>query len=238
MSEREMRHHRLLLAALLPVAFVAACAGHKPGATAPAESTAAPFVESGFLTADYSRLTPVAPGSLRRAYENPNISFAKYDKLFIDRITIWRDLDQTEPVESADFQKVVDAIQAVATREIGKVFKLVDKPGPGVARLRIALVAIDDPDDRLDVYVSQGDSLLAESDDALPSGLRQFGRAAWVEAELLDGVTKEPIFAVVDRAANVIPNAKPIASWRDLQTAFDAWAKQAAGRLAELRSGR
>ena len=118
---------------------------------------------------------------MRRAYENPNTKFSSYDKIVIDRITIWRDQDQTEPVESADFQKIVDAIYAVATREIGKTFTLVDKAGPGVGRLRVALVAIDSPDDRLDVYVSHGDAFLAESDEHLPPGLRQFGRAAWVE---------------------------------------------------------
>jgi len=229
---------RFLIAALFPLALTAACAGRKPApAVTPArDAAAAPFVESGFLTADYSRLAPVAPGSVRRAYENPKTKFSSYDNVFIDRITIWRDVDQTEPVDSADFQKVVDAIHAVATREIGKSFKLVDKPGPGVGRLRIALVAIDNPDDRLDVYVSQGDALLAESDEALAPGLRQFGRGAWLEAELLDGVTKEPIFAVVDRAANVIPHAKPIETWRELQAAFDAWAKQAARRLTELKN--
>ena len=230
--------HRFAIALFVSLAFAAGCAGRKPEppATPAREAAASPFVESGFFTVDYSRLAPVEPGSVRRAYANPNTKFSSYDKVFIDRITIWRDLDETEPVESEDFQKVVDAIHAVATREIGKSFKLVDKPGPGVGRLRIALVAIDHPDDRLDVYVSQGDALLAESDEALPSGLRRFGRAAWLEAELLDGVTKEPIFAVVDRATNVIPHAKPIETWRELQAAFDAWARQAARRLTELKS--
>lgn len=225
---------------LILVALVAACAGKKPE-PAPAEKdgkAAAFFVESGFLTADYSQLASVEPGSDRRVYENPGVAFSTYDKIFVDRITIWRDLDQTEPVESDDFQRVVDALHAVATREIGKAFELTSEPGPGVGRLRIALVAIDQPEDQLDVYVSQGNALLADSDEPLPPGLRQFGRGAWLEAELLDSVSKEPIFAVVDRAANVIPHAKPIETWRELQTAFDAWAKRAAGRLTALHETR
>lgn len=79
---------------------------------------------------------------------------------------------------------------------------------------------------------------LAGSDDPLSAGLREFGRAAWVEAEILDSVTKEPVFAVVDRAANIIPNAARIETWRDLQKAFDAWAVQAAKDIAALRSAR
>lgn len=229
-----------LVAVLIAVALVAACAGKKPE-PAPVkadEKAAAVFVESGFLTADYSQLAAVEPGSDRRVYENLSIAFSTYDKIFIDRITIWRDLDQTEPVESDDFQKVVDALYAVATREIGKSFELASEPGSGVGRLRIALVAIDQPEDQLDVYVSRGNALLAESDEPLPPGLRRFGRGAWLEAELLDSVTKEPIFAVVDRAANVIPHAKPIETWRELQAAFDAWAKRAAGRLTALHEKR
>ena len=57
-------------------------------------------------------------------------------------------------------------------------------------------------------------------------------------AEILDSVTNEPIFAVIDRVANVIPHAKPIETWLDLQLAFDAWAKQAAQRLTDLKNRR
>jgi hypothetical protein len=222
----------LLVGLLLTVPFMAACASKQPATPA----ASAPFVESGFLTADYARLVPVAPGAARRTYENPDAPFSKYPKIFVDRITIWRDVDQTEPVESDDFQKVVDDLYAVLTRELGHTFALVDERGPGVARMRIALVAIDHPDDQLDVYVTKGTPTEAAVDEALPPGLREFGRQAWLEAEMLDASTDEVVFAVVDRAADVMPRPKPIGTWRDLHDAFVAWAKQAAKRLADLKN--
>jgi hypothetical protein len=228
---------RLAIAVLLPLAVAAACAGGKrgPGAGTPPEAALEAFVESGFLTTDYSRLAPVAPGSVRRAYVNEDQPFSNYDKIFVDRITIWRDDDHEQEVGSADFQKLVDDLYAELTRELRKTFELVGELGPGVARMRVALVAIDDPDDRLDVYVSRGEPSPMDSSDPLPPGLRQFGRQAWMEAELLDGVSDRPLFAVVDRAADVIPHAKPIETWRNLHEAFEAWVAQAARRLAELK---
>ena len=224
------------------LACLISCASEKPvipvpPAPAAASATLAPqFVESGFLTADYSRLNPVSSGALRRTYENPDVRLSDYDKLLVDKITVWRDVERAEPVESEDFQKIVDDLYAVFTREASKTFTLVEQPGPGVVRMRIALVAIDDPEDQLDVYVTKGEPTTAESDDPLPPGLREFGQAAWLEAEMLDANTKTVIFAVVDRAADVIPRAHPLESWRDLHEAFVAWAEQASRRLADLKA--
>jgi hypothetical protein len=236
---------------LISAASLLGCAAERrdaPSATAAAGTAAAGsasqptpatpalrFIESGFLTADYARLTPVQPGAARRTYENPDLPLSKYDELFIDRITLWRDADDTEAVESADFQRVADDLHAVASERIGESFTLAKAPGPGVAKLRLALVAIDDPNDQLDVYVTHGDPSAPPSDEALPPGLREFGREAWVEAEMLDSATGDVVFAVVDRAADVIPHARPIGTWRDLHDAFVAWADQAAGRIAEQR---
>jgi hypothetical protein len=213
------------------------------GTTADADATSAQagtdgFVESGFLTLDYALLARVKPGSARRIYVNSNAPLSNYDKIYLDRLTIWRDDDIVEDVENSDFQKVVDDLYAVTSRELGTVFTLVDEIGPDVGRLRIALVAIDDADDRLDVYVSQGAPLHADSSEPLPAGLRIFGRDAWLEGEMLDGATNEPIFAVADRLADVIPHSTPIETWRDLHAAFDEWAVQAAGRLTQLKKQR
>jgi hypothetical protein len=193
-------------------------------------------VESGFLTADYARLTPVSPGATRRTYENSDVRLSDYDDILVDRITVWRDVEHTEAIESEDFQKIVDDLYAVFTRELAKTFTLVEQAAPGVARMRIALVAIDEPDDQLDVYVTKGEAAMSESEDPLPTGLRDFGRAAWLEAEMLDANTGAVIFAVVDRAADVIPRPHPLATWRDLHEAFVAWAEQAARRLADLKA--
>lgn len=236
-----MRSRRVLVAvlamsALLPIASVLSCAGRKATtvAEAPSKTASDTFVESGFLISDYSRLEPVAPGASRRAYVNPDTKLSMYEKLFLDRVTLWRDDDQQEPVDSIDYQRLVDDLHAVAARELGKTFELVDAPGPGIARLRVALVAIDDPDDRLDVFVSQGKPSAVRSNDALPAGLRLFVGESWVEAEILDAPSDTPLLAVVDRIADVMPHSKPIETWSDLHEAFDAWAVQASKRIAEV----
>lgn len=220
------------LVSLLVLSQVIGCAARvaSPPASTP------PFVESGFLTTDYSLLTPVKPSGARRTYANPEHPFSQYPRLFVDRITIWRNAEQTEPVESSDFQRVVDDLYAVVTRRFARTFTLVDAPGPAVARLRIALVALDAPDDKLDVYVSAGSPAVLDTDVPLPAGLRDFGREAWMEAEMLDGATHDVIFAVVDRVPDVLPRPRPIKTWHDLHECFVAWAEQATERLTTLKN--
>jgi len=227
--------YRRFVFAVAAALIASSCATSRAPEPRPAEQAGPPFVESGFLTTDYDLLKPVAPGSARRTYINPDKKLSSYDAIFLDRITVWRGETQKEPVESEDFQKVVDDLYAVTAKELAKKFTLASQVGPHVGRLRIALVAVESPDERLDVYVSQGEPSVFKSDAPLPEGIRQFGRKAWVEAEMLDGVTKETVFAVVDRVADVVPRTGPIKTWRDLYEALDAWAKQGVGRIAALK---
>jgi len=228
----------LLAAALLSGC---ACASRKTsepagGASATvAASGARPFVESGFLT-DYSGLAPVSPGALRHTYRNPTTKFAGYDRILFDRITIWRDQEDTEPVESDDFQKVADDLYALIGAQVGRTFELADTAGPGVARMRIALVGIDELDDQLDVYITQAAPKATDNAELLPAGLREFGRKAWLEAEMLDSVSGTVLFSVVDRAADVIPHPEPLGTWHDLHVAFEAWAQIVAERLGALHA--
>ena len=101
---------RFMVAVLLTVCLGAGCSVLR--------STSAPapivdedgFIESGFLTTEYADLVRVEPDASRRVYQNRDLRLSSYDKIFIDRITIWRDQDHKEPVESDDFQRVVDAL--------------------------------------------------------------------------------------------------------------------------------
>jgi hypothetical protein len=101
--------------------------------------------------------------------------------------------------------------------------------------MRSALVAVKDPEGQLDMYVTKAAPAIADSEDPLPAGLRTFGRNAWVEAELLDASTGEVLYAVVDRAADVIPRPKPIETWGDLHRSFVAWGDHITERMTALR---
>jgi hypothetical protein len=221
---------RFIVGTLLLWFLVAACAGASGAGT---ERGGRRVRRVRLLTADYSRLAPVKPGSAD-APTKPEHVVLELRQLYINRITVWRDQDQTEPSKRR-LPKVVDALHAVATREIGKSFTLVDKLRPRVGRLRIALVAIDHPDDRLDVYVSRGDALLAESDAPMPTDCAaSSAQRGW--KPILDGATNEPFsrswiaWPTSFRAPN---RSRPGSTF---QLAFDAWAKPA-GRLAELKTG-
>lgn len=237
MTVFDMLRRVLLLTTLLVVA-VSGCSllGSPQGQVQSVPAVADRFVASGFLTTDYERFRRPAPDKQRRVYENPEASFADYDRIFVDRITVWRDGSRTEPVENVDFQRIVDDLYTILTAELGKTFTLADEAGPGVARLRVALVAVESDDAQLDVFVAHGEPSSRDAAAPLPAGLGEFGRSAWLEAEILDGVSGEPIFAVVDRAADAIPRSGPVETWGDLHAAFTAWGAQASSRLGELKA--
>jgi hypothetical protein len=229
----------ITLGLLAAVVGLGACAQSKspsPSAAA-APNAARPFVESGFLT-DYSGLAPIEPGAVRHTYQNSKVKFSAYDKILFDRITIWRDVEDTDQVESNDFQKVADDLYSLMSTHVAERFKLANEAGPSVARMRIALVGIDEADDQLDVYVTQAAPTAADVDEPLPPGLREFGRDAWLEAEMVDSVSGEVLFAVIDRAAAVIPRPQPIRTWRDLHASFAAWAEIVSQRLAALHDAK
>ena len=123
----------------------------------------------------------------------------------------------------------------IPSERLGKTFALTDEKGPSVLRMRSALVAVQNPDDPVDAYVTQAAAAPMDSEEPLPAGLRTFGRGAWVEAELLDAQTGEVLYSVVDRAADVIPHSEPITTWGDLHRAFVAWSDRIASRLAALK---
>lgn len=202
--------------------------------TEPAPPAPRPFIESGFLT-DYSGLQPVSAGSLRHVYRKADANFAAYQNLIFKKMTLWRDGDDQAEVANEDFQRIANGLYAVIHKRLSRELAMTDQVGPNTLKLRSALVAIDDVNDQLDVYVTDAESIPADTDEALPPGLREFGRKAWIEAELVDATTGEVLLAVVDRAGNVIPGASEVENWIDLHRAFVAWSELIATRLAELR---
>ncbi len=103
-----------------------------------------PQLESGYLQG-YGRLTLVeSPEDGVEIYgcRNPKIDISKYDAVIIDPVVVY----QTATADAAGnglteetFYKVRQQITQTIRQDVAKRVKVVDKPGPGVAYLSIAI---------------------------------------------------------------------------------------------------
>jgi len=199
-----------------------------------ARRTAQPSQEmSGFLD-DYSLLRAGRPGEVARVYRNPNADWARYDRVLLEPVTLWRSGRRSlDPVPENDLLRLVSAFESALRRQIGAGFRLVDEPGPGVMRIRLAITEARASDPILDVLRAHGPPLPAPSDGPLDPELRRFVAGAAIEGEIRDAQTNELLSAGVDRRREGAP---PLETWAELNRALDGWAERLCERL-ERRTG-
>jgi hypothetical protein len=102
--------------------------------------TPAPPPPSGFLGSDYSLLQPGPAGSGQQAmlaYTNMTANFTSYNAITIAPVTFWA--DENSQISAADQQSLCNYFQTVLVKDFSKNFTVVDDPGPGVAKLTVAL---------------------------------------------------------------------------------------------------
>jgi Protein of unknown function (DUF3313) len=106
---------------------------------------------SGFLD-DYTLLREGAPGEVALVYRNPDADWTRYDKVLLEPVTLWRSgWNSLDPVPEDDLLRLVSAFENALRRQLGAGFRLVDQPGPGVIRIRLAITEARASDPILDV---------------------------------------------------------------------------------------
>jgi len=103
----------------------------------------APPPPSGFFGNGYSLLTPPAEGSGQQAmlqYTDTNINWGSYNAIIIAPVTFWGTDDSK--VSAGDQQILCTYFDKVLLNEIEKNFAIADQPGPGVAKLSVALTSL------------------------------------------------------------------------------------------------
>lgn len=105
----------------------------------------------------------------------------------------------------------------------GQGLGVVDRPGVGVARVRLALT---------DVAKSTWWQKIHPASRMTGAGT---GGAA-MEGEVIDSVTGEQVAAIVQAGQGNQFDFSAFSTLADVKNAIDAWAEQAGARLKELRS--
>jgi len=192
--------------------------------------------QTGFLK-DYSQLQPGTKDQALLVYINPNARWSQYTKVLIESVTFWG--DSSSKVSVQDQQQLCSYYYNKLNEDLAKKFQLVDRPGPGVMTVRVALT---DPTTATPVLRSVSvvvpQARLLNSVTNLATGSYAFVGSAQSEAEIVDSQTGERLAAAVDKRSGglSIKNAD-VWRWGDAQNAMDYWAQQMADRLSTFQSG-
>ena len=191
---------------------------------------------SGFLK-DYSQLKKGRGKQAQLIYINPKVNFTAYDKIMIDPITILRsknpDLVKVPP---EDLRRLATYLDSAIREQLKHEYVIVNQPGPGTLRLRVAMTDAKGSKTTLDTLSNVLPPMIAiSSAKRLITGTHAFvGRAA-VEAELLDSASGVRLLAAVDaRAGRKVLRGK-FGTWNDAKEAYDYWGERIRIRLHELR---
>ncbi len=219
------------------LALLVGCAGQNPvgDPTVRVENVK----KSGFL-ADYSMLRPGAEGETTHVYWNEGADFATYKAVIIDPVTIWlapgSSLKDVPPKERLQLANV---FHAALVNELSKDFRIVNSPGPGTMRVRVALTGAEESTPALDTistYIPQARMLQAAV--TVGSDTAGFVGEATAEGEVRDSQTGELLAAGVDRRAGTKAiGDSTFDSWGDARDAFVAWAQQFSANLKKRQGG-
>ncbi len=207
--------------------------------------------QSGFLS-DYSKLK--SEGEDTKVYIDPAVDFSKYDKVMIDRITVWYKEDaKYKGIDPTQLKTLTDYFHNAIVKELGDAYPVVDKPGPDVMRVRIALTNLVPTKPEITVamavipYATVADIAMGGKKGHSP----YLGETA-MEGELLDSVNHKQLGAYVDRKlgkkyhydlskgsegvqAGAAGYIDAYSTWGYAKAAFDAWAKGFRTRLDSMR---
>lgn len=192
--------------------------------------------QTGFLK-NYSQLQPGTNDQMLLVYINPNARWSQYTKVMIEPVTVWGDANSGVSVQ--DQQQLCSYYYKKLNEDLSQKFQIVDRPGPNVMTVRVALT---DPTTATPVLrtvsVVVPQARILNSVANLATGSYAFVGSAQSEGEVLDSQTGERLAAAVDKRSGglSIKNAN-VWQWGDAENAMDFWAQRLADRLSVLQSG-
>ncbi len=142
--------------------------------------------KTGFLD-DYSQLSPSphAQGAYSYFNPNPSNSLGQYSKFIIEPIYAFLTPEERQEIGDTELGELIEYFHTQIVLAIGDEYAIVQRPGPGVARVRIAITDIINAKPVLNIHPAM-----------ILSGVGLGG--ACMEGEVLDSETGERVAAVID----------------------------------------
>ena len=153
----------------------------------------------------------------------------------IDSVTIWRSKSNSK-ISTKDQQMLSDYLYKAIHDQLSKSFRIADRPGPEVLRIRAAVteaVGANVVGNAVTSIVPQARVLSTVGGIAGDSAMMA-GSAA-IEGEITDSLTGRRLLAAVDKRLGNKTLRGTLGKWANVEEAFDFWAERLRTRLVELR---
>jgi hypothetical protein len=179
-------------------------------------SSAPRTTHTGFLS-DYSSLKEV--NAQKMNYASPEIR--DYRSFMVDPVQIKSQQGELSAKDRAEIASYFRDSFAGVLRDRG--YTITQTPGPGTARVRLALTNVHESTWWMKIHPA--------------SNLSGAGRGgAAMEGEVVDSVTGKQVAAVVQSGVGSQFTAFNFSTVSDIKSTIDEWAKNAGARLDELRN--
>jgi len=172
---------------------------------------------TGFLS-DYSRLKAHSDVSYRHVPSPATLR--RYSKFIVDPVDVHfhagsKAIEQRSKgkLKEEDIRDLRNYMHAALVKALSDRYQVVYRPGPGVARLRVALT---------DLKKSKVAQNILPQTKLLGTGLG----GASMEVELLDSQTGQQIAAVVESQLGKRLSLEGVSKWGDVKSVMDDWAKR------------
>jgi Protein of unknown function (DUF3313) len=192
----------------------------------------------GFLP-DPSLLEVGGQGASALMYRNSSVNLSRYDALILDPVTIWTGPNSPVATVPEEQRQVLantftsDLYQTLKTK-----CRMTQKSGPGVARLRFALVDVTTPNATLDTIANYTPYLnvaykLASA--GLNQGVAYLAGTATIEGYATDSVNGAILWQAVDkRGGKTALLTNTLNTSTDADNAFKAWSSRMLVGLQQL----
>ena len=192
---------------------------------------------SGFLS-DYSQLKDRGGDTAMLSYIDPKANFRAYNKIMLEPVRAYVSGKDSSiaKLSKGDQQKLLNYFDASLREQLKKDYALVNQPGPGVLRVRVAVTEATGSSVVLDtVSTVLPIGLALSSVAAIATGEHLSVGTIGAECEGLDSMTNKRIFAAVDARVGrkITFRFDKFSKWHSAKDAFDFWAEQLHDRLVE-----
>lgn len=180
---------------------------------------------SGFLTEH----PPFRKGQyIDLIYFKRDVDFRPYRKVMMDHVVFYlKDDAKYKGIFSHDLEEVAKIFHKKVKKALGRMYPLVDKPGPDVLRIRVAITDIVLSKPALNTITAITPLLAASYIKKAITGTHAYVGQASMEFEVLDSQTNEQLAAGIDtKAAEKYKVIKGLSKWGHVEDAFEFWANR------------
>ncbi len=183
---------------------------------------------SGFLE-DYPEFKTGPLGGADFIYIKEGVDFKVYNKILMDPVVFYlSDDSKYKGIHPDELKELSDAFHEAIAASLEGAYPLVDKPGPDVLHIRLAITDVVESRPVLKTIntVRSVGSTGAMVPMRVATINTYFGQAS-MEAELLDSQTDDRLAAAIDtKVVEKFKDAGEINKWRQAKDAFKFWSKR------------